>query len=684
MDITPETGSSRNGTSTSFAGSKGPRILQTGIAGGDAVERDHGSKQATSSGSKDVIMTDSASDRKSGETTQRTGGVKRAAIDELSEGEGHEDVLAEKGHEGTVSDATRIEPPPATKKLKITSKKDEFIRNPPCHKCKELEIPCIGVEARTSCNQCFRRHWKCTLGPPPARGKKLRTNAVSESALKDLDAFGVSSRPPSATQTTGNTRQASSTPALSAGSMSTRDSAGTSQATSTKSSVPVTRLLISLPMPKRRIPRIAMPTLPFDPSRIPSRDKGKAPVRSPDHHKGSDSSLLTRRVNPRRDARDRVPLRFDSDSEDVMIAGPSTRKSSTPAPKNYTKPLAIDTDSVSHSAALGLNSDSPLSSVPSSRCPSPDFTTAGDSNTSPPTSTHSLSTHSPTTPNLKLPVNAALPTIVSSFNTLTSLFHTIQSDIGDIKELTASTIGSHSALEWGIAVQRLDKQDKMLLQQGAMIEKQGRIINALMNNMKVLLGERFLATDYDFDMHDSTADSPAHHEANLVNEDGASFPDVHSGSYEPSEPFRVSVGDHEPSQVADTFRLSAEPESSTSDSSFSQQSSFGATASNTSMTSAGLSQERASLEPDAPSQSKRSRSRISRAFSPSADGASSPPLTSSHPSQSSESQCQPSQPKTPSPQSCHPKYPNDNDRPKLSVARWNGDTVPVKGDDPQD
>ncbi|KAK7034640.1 hypothetical protein VNI00_012282 [Paramarasmius palmivorus] len=704
MEIVPDAGSSEDGDSSLLAAryqfSKGDKEGSTVNGGSKENDNDPGAPGRD----EDVAMADSEGTGRAGMTSTTTsGGIKRAAMELLSQDEDMNDERGESESTSTSSaHAAQAEQPHPNKKFKITPKEDEIIRDPPCHKCKELEIPCIGNPSRTSCRQCFVRHWKCTISPPQAKNRKPKTNSISPLALQvllDASGSGAGAEPRRQKQpaevTSQASRHSSSTPTPSSALVQSQASAMKQGGAGTKRPGVSAKPYPSLPAnAKRRTPRIAMPSPSFDQAlRLHTMDKGKAPAKEPVPAQSSASSGPVRRA-PRRSVRDSAPpvWRLDDenldsvDKESRSVAGPIKGAPLAPSSTKTRPTPTIDTTSLPKPKSLHWDSDSslsPLSSL-SSRCPSPDFTNP-PSNTSPPTSTSS-----PARPTFKLPNNAALPTIVSSFNTLAGLFYTIQSDIGDIKELTASTIGSHSALEWGVALDRLDRQDRMLRQQGTMIEKQSKIIDALMNNMKVLLGDRFVPSEYEFDIHDDVPSSD-YRGSSLANDPGDTYPDARSGSYEPSEPFRQSPDDYAPSDVSHSARSSAEPEGNTSDAGSSQQSWFGAATSMTSVTSAGPSQERPpsitstdsppNLSP--PPRKKRNRTQISRTFSPALDEGSPPPPTCSQPSQSSQSQTSSSQPKSPATsQSSQAKQTAENlDRPKFSVASWTPAKVNIDEED---
>ncbi|KAK7467483.1 hypothetical protein VKT23_004535 [Stygiomarasmius scandens] len=51
-------------------------------------------------------------------------------------------------------------------------------RDPPCYRCKSLNLTCMGHPGRYSCTMCHKRHWSCSMMPPST---SVSTTSVSVS-----------------------------------------------------------------------------------------------------------------------------------------------------------------------------------------------------------------------------------------------------------------------------------------------------------------------------------------------------------------------------------------------------------------------------------------------------------------------------------------------------------------------
>ncbi|KAK7019442.1 hypothetical protein VNI00_018052 [Paramarasmius palmivorus] len=122
--------------------------------------------------------------------------------------------------------------------------------------------------------------------------------------------------------------------------------------------------------------------------------------------------------------------------------------------------------------------------------------------------------------------NATLSDVVTAFNKLSVT-------LSAIEELAASAIGSQSALEWGLTLDRLDRQGVALREQLGMIEKQSRIIDGLVHSMKILSGDYFRLPTSNSDDHDvSGARVSQPFDSGVIRDNNGHFQQL-----QPSEPF---------------------------------------------------------------------------------------------------------------------------------------------------
>ncbi|KAJ3781281.1 hypothetical protein GGU10DRAFT_437407, partial [Lentinula aff. detonsa] len=57
-------------------------------------------------------------------------------------------------------------------------------RDPPCWRCKSLNKPCESSSLRFSCTTCYKRHWACSMNPPPPRQKKGHGGGAHSAPVK--------------------------------------------------------------------------------------------------------------------------------------------------------------------------------------------------------------------------------------------------------------------------------------------------------------------------------------------------------------------------------------------------------------------------------------------------------------------------------------------------------------------
>ncbi|KAJ8074816.1 hypothetical protein PM082_019141 [Marasmius tenuissimus] len=398
---------------------------------------------------------------------------------------------------------------PSAKRPKID---EGDLRDPPCFKCKESNIPCIGSATRSSCNACFQHHWKCTIATPPVKLKK-KNNAVSSSALKNLLSDPVSVK---------------STRSHTAGSRSngTASRQGSSSSTATPPpSASISAPPTFVPMDLFKNSKKAQATAPAHsttPSYLPSdppvlmlvppsisasaSKSGGRPL--PAASKSASASTST------------IPSKRKGSNSDLAFVGPKTEVTNQPRlerPRrkaargsgNRSKPYIEDSDSdlydevpqipasekgkqraVAKPAEIENVSD--LSTPPSSKGSTPD---PMGPNSRPHISLRT--THFPSAEPRTLPTNSNLPAVITTLNALTDMAKTMRMDMSEVKETSATMARSQSALDWEIALDKLDRQDKVIQDQSKTIERQGQVISALVKSMKEMMGDRFNAPDFD-------------------------------------------------------------------------------------------------------------------------------------------------------------------------------------------
>ncbi|KAL0576625.1 hypothetical protein V5O48_005355 [Marasmius crinis-equi] len=527
MEVTPDAG---KGPETSLAGSNpssSSRSLETG-------------KSQTNTSSNDTkILVGNATLKENGTGSTGIGitirtvkeGKKRAHSDAHDGSEEPESAFSTNAYTGATGVNGMAKAKPAAKKPKL---EEGDLRDPPCFKCRESEIPCIGIAMRSSCNACFQHHWRCTTVTPPVKIKKPKNNSISASALNNLlsepvgikttrsqtvgsRSNGTSSRQGSGSSTATPPPSASiSAPAGSSGKSLTLNvpKAKKAQVVVPAPSTTPSYLPSDPPVLMLAPPSISGPTLklgPLGPSSISastsastSMSAGRLP-RADIPRKGGEGvqrstipaverlkltkprkpPIAQRRVD--RPKRSKAVVRSrayidDSDSdmnEDLgyQIPAPSEEKGKQ---KAEVKPS-------DHFEYI-----SELSSPPSSKGSTPD-----------PTEPNVLTfipirpSYVPSTEPRVLPTNSNLPAVITTLNGLANLTKAVRTDLDELKKTSATIVGSRSVLDWGIALDKLDKQDKLIQNQSRTIERQGQMISALVDHMKVVMGEKFVTSDFD-------------------------------------------------------------------------------------------------------------------------------------------------------------------------------------------
>ncbi|KAK1229362.1 hypothetical protein PQX77_007583 [Marasmius sp. AFHP31] len=378
---------------------------------------------------------------------------------------------------------------PLAKKAKLIDAGD--IRDPPCLKCKESNIPCIDNVTRSSCDACFQHHWKCAneVTPPPKSQKQ--TNAMSLGALNNdvQDSVGVEATRSTARSWNNGTANLS------------KQEPGPSTDTA------------QTPTPARSAPRyrpsdgpVLMlgppPLSPYSPymGRQPFPSKSRITTSNstdPSKRKGSSSNppLVSstaaaadqpRSERPRRKGTRRSGHRskaFIEDSDSDLYDDPP------PVPargKGKQKAAAKAQDPSDPST--------PSSSTQTTPDPMPELTSRSHMSLQ---ATNLL----PAEPRMLSP-DSNLPAVTTSLNTLNVVMASMRSDLVEVKKATTRVTRSDSALDWEIALDKLHTQDKVIQEQSRAIEKQGRVIDALVKNMKEWMGNKFNAPDlYDGEGH---------------------------------------------------------------------------------------------------------------------------------------------------------------------------------------
>ncbi|KAK1225973.1 hypothetical protein PQX77_011041 [Marasmius sp. AFHP31] len=395
---------------------------------------------------------------------------------------------------------------PSAKRPKID---EGDLRDPPCFKCKESNIPCIGSATRSSCNACFQHHWKCTIATPPVKLKK-KNNAVSSSALKNLLSDPVSVK---------------STRSHTAGSRSngtaSRQGSGSSTATPPPSA-PISAPPTFVPMDLLKNSKKAQATAPAHstPSYLPSDPPVLMLVPPSISASASKSGGRPSASKSASASTSTIPSKRKGSNSDLAFVGPKTEVTNQPRlerPRrkaargsgNRSKPYIEDSDSDLYDEvppipasekgkqkAVGgpaeIENVSDLSTPPSSKGSTPD-------RMEPNSHSHIFlrTAHIPFTEPRTLPTNSNLPAVITTLNALTDVAKTMRMDMSEVKETSATMARSQSALDWEIALDKLDRQDKVIHDQGRTIERQGQVISALVRSMKEMMGDRFNAPDFD-------------------------------------------------------------------------------------------------------------------------------------------------------------------------------------------
>ncbi|KAJ8095582.1 hypothetical protein PM082_023112 [Marasmius tenuissimus] len=376
---------------------------------------------------------------------------------------------------------------PLAKKAKLIDERD--IRDPPCLKCKESNIPCIDNTTRSSCDACFQHHWKCTNAVTPPKSFK-QSNAMSLSALNNDVRGSVGVEATRSTAGSWNNGTASlASPSRQESGPPTNTAQATTPARSTpwhrKSDLPVLMLApeslspYSPYMGRQPVPSKSKSTAST--STIPFKQKDSSPNRALVSPKAavadqSRSERPRRRGTRRSGHRSRAYIE-DSDS-DLYDDPPPVLTSGKGKQKAVTK--AQD--------ASDLSTPSPASTQTT---PDPMLELTSRSHMS------LYSTNPPPTEPRILTIDSNLPTVITSLNTLNAVVASSRTDLVEVKKATASIARSQSALDWEVALDKLHTQDKVIQEQSKTIERQGRVIGALVKNMKELMGHNFNAPDLD-------------------------------------------------------------------------------------------------------------------------------------------------------------------------------------------
>ncbi|KAF9255561.1 hypothetical protein L218DRAFT_967171 [Marasmius fiardii PR-910] len=530
MEVTPDVSKSSEGilaADNSSSDSRKPESGQLQLNGSENVAN------SADGGAEDMMDMESMQSEDTSGTVKE--GKKRAAMDDPLEAGDFEDEFSSNSHNGVPGVNGMAKAKPAAKKPKLEESRN--IREPACWRCREAGIPCIGSSTRSSCNACFHHHWKCATNPPTVRGKKPKNNTISANALKHLLFHPVGSKntrskgmvgksntisdsistrqtltetpPPdsASTSTPATFRETASAPAPTTKEKEKAKAPSLAHLSRPSTSTPSDLPVLMLAPPSVYIPPLKLgPPAPLPASILTESSMSASASASSSRHNRNPTRPQERGA-PRSRRKVPVPPTFsdpvgDKTSGDKILGWPGQTKTRA-NPGRSARPVRREFDLDTDEEEEEQEGERPtLSAADKGKQKAHE---PGDISelSSPPSSTGS--TPDPSTSLLptaaleprSLPTSSTLPTVVTTLNALTNSFKAMQTDLGEVKDTTATLSGSKSSLDWGIALDKLDRQEKLISQQGKVVEAQGKMINAMVRKLKEFMGEKFV---FDFDM----------------------------------------------------------------------------------------------------------------------------------------------------------------------------------------